>query len=99
MAKAKSKLGEFRSVKLTEERTISAILEDDLAEHGVDGYFDGDSIRIGTHLSKLSKQATYIHEAIHAISDVYGLGLDEVRVRVLEAGLMAFLGPYLKEIK
>lgn len=35
---------------------------------------------------------TILHEVMHAVDDVYGLGLGESRVRVLEQSLWALMG-------
>lgn len=42
-----------------------------------------------------SKYATLLHERIHAISDRFGLDLDETTVRVLERGLMQMERDYV----
>lgn len=37
-----------------------------------------------------------MHECIHAVSDFYGLDIDEQRVRILALGLHQMLKPYIK---
>lgn len=57
------------------------------------GRWDGSShaITISDKAEGLNAWATLLHEALHAISDFYGMDLEEPKVRTLEVALVQLL--------
>ena len=56
-------------------------------EFGVFHAFPSPKISVNASLPIEVQRLTLLHELIHAISDMYGLGLSEGQVRVMEQGL------------
>lgn len=56
-------------------------------EFGVFHAFPSPRISVNSSLPVEVQRLTLLHELIHAISDMYGLGLSEAQVRAMEQGL------------
>ncbi len=76
-------------------------VEDLIDDHEASGDWSHENwaIRLDSGLTKPEAQAILIHECSHAVSDVYGLKLEENQIRVLAEGLQQMLAKFLKEIK
>ncbi len=56
-------------------------------------------IELSEEICQQLKETTLIHEAIHAMSEVYHMELDEHMVRILETGIYAFIKDNIKNIE
>lgn len=54
-------------------------------------FYDELEIRINSEYCKESQNQTFIHEAVHGISEMYGLGFDEKTVEIFSNGLYALI--------
>lgn len=64
-----------------------------------DWSFHDYAVRLDDELGETDAQVYLIHECTHAVSDVYGLGLEENQVRILAEGLQQMLAKFLKDIR
>ena len=56
-------------------------------------------IELDIGLSRTSAQECLVHEAAHAVSDEYDLGLSEQQVRILGLGLQQMLSQFLRVVR
>lgn len=83
------KLAEFDLAYVTVEVVeVDKIVDDDGSD--LDGYWDPDNNRIiiSAEQPPSNLDGTILHERLHAISDWYGLGLEEIEILILENELM-----------
>lgn len=69
------------------------VIEKPVAELGKRGFFNGErqTLEVAAEMPQQAKEATVLHEVIHALDFMMSIGLSEKQVKRLEHGLYQVL--------
>lgn len=77
----------MRSIRIGTQDVVVEFVAMGDGEFGVFNAFPSPRISVNASLPIEVQRLTLLHEVLHAISDMYGLGLSESQVRAIEQGL------------